>query len=197
MLRAPIDGIVSLGAASRRGREQKEILIGTSVSPQEVVARIPDLTQFLVRCDIPEIYRSRISVGQSAMLKNAALPNLNMKGTIEEIASMSQRLLQWDSRSPRVYETKISTNNADPRLMPGMTVEVEILVDTVKSVFFVPVEAVYNKEGKAYCKVQRSFSLEETEISTGRASDSYVEITEGLKEGDVVLLHTSVSGNGA
>lgn len=195
ILRAPIDGIVALGAPSRRGRDQKEIRIGVSVSPREVIARVPDLSQFRVRCDIPEIFRSRISLGQKAMLKNAALPNLNMQGTIEDIDSMSQRIVSWDSRSPRVYETMISTNNADPRLMPGMTVEVEILVDTVVDVLFVPVEAVYNKEGKTYCKVQMKFSSEEVEIETGRASDSYVEVNKGLEAGDVVLLHSSSNGS--
>ncbi len=196
VLRAPVDGLVSLGAPVRRGRTQKELNIGTKVSPKEIVARIPDLSQFLVRCDIPEIYRSRISAGQTALLKNAALPELEMQGKIEEIASMSSRVLQWDPRSPRIYSTTISTNSSDTRLVPGMTVEVEILVERVVDTLNIPIEAVYNNEGKSYCQVKRQFSTEEQEIKTGRASNSYVEILSGLEEGDVVLLHRSpTSGN--
>lgn len=191
VLRAPVDGLVSIGAPVRRGRTPKELSIGTKVAPNEIVARIPDLSQFLVRCDIPEIYRSRISAGQTALLKNAALPELEMQGQVEEIASMSSRVLHWDPRSPRVYSTTISTNNSDPRLVPGMTVEVEILVERVTDALYVPIEAVYNNEGKSYCKVKRKFSAEEQEIETGRASNSHVEILSGLEAGDVVLLHAS------
>ncbi|ADE55956.1 HlyD family efflux transporter periplasmic adaptor subunit [Coraliomargarita akajimensis] len=192
ILRAPVDGIVTLGAPPKRGREPKELMVGTNVAPKEIVARIPDLSQFLVRCDIPEIYRSRIQTGQIALLKNAALPDLEMQGRINEIATMSQRLNRWDARSPRVYETKISTETTDARLMPGMTVEVEIKVATVQDVLYVPLEAVYNKEGNTYCKRRSGLGgSEEVQISTGRASDSFVEITDGLDEGDTVLLHAS------
>ena len=153
------------------------------------MARIPDLSQFLVKCEIPEIYRSRIQVGLDAVLKNSALPNLVMQGQIDTIASMSERLNQWDARSPRVYKTTISTNTADARLMPGMTVEVEIMVDSVHDVLFVPVEALYNQEGDTYCQVQGTFDVEERLIETGRVSTSFVEVLDGLEAGDVVLLH--------
>lgn len=189
VLRAPIAGIVELGAESERGREPRTLVIGSNVSPNEVVARIPDLSQFLVECEIPEIYRSRISVGLNAVLKNAALPDLVMKGKIDTIASMSERLNRWDSRSPRVYKTTISTDTTDSRLMPGMTVEVEILVDSVQDVLFVPVEALYNREGDTYCQVEGTFDVEERLVETGRVSTSFVEVVDGLEDGEIVLLH--------
>ena len=189
VLRAPVAGIVEIGKGYERGREPKVLAIGTKVSPKEVVARIPDLSQFLVECSIPEVYRSRIQVGLDVIIKNAALPDLVMEGQIDTIASMSERLNRWDSRSPRVYETIVSTNTTDPRLMPGMTVEVEILVDSVRDVLFVPVEALYNKEGETYCQVQKAFDAEERRVETGRVSTSFVEVLEGLEEGDSVLLH--------
>ena len=195
VLRAPVSGIVTLGAPPRRGREPKELSVGIDVKPKEIVARIPDLSQFRVRCDIPEIYRSRITQGQPALLKNAALPELEMEGLVESIATMSQRVYHWDSRSPRVYETMISTNSSDPRLVPGMTVEVEILVDAVKDVLFLPVESVYNNEGEYFCKVKTGFSSEERLIEIGRASDSHVEIVSGLEEYDVVLLFSPTGEN--
>lgn len=195
-LTAPIDGIVSLGQEpDRRRREVKEIAVGVKVSSNEVVARIPDLSQFLVRCNIPEIYRSRIEVGQVALLQNAALPELKMQGTVKDIATMSQPVVYWDQRSPRVYETKISTHTPDPRLVPGMTVEVEILVEQVKDALYLPIEAVYNKEGVTYCQIKSGFSSVEREVKTGRASNSFVEIVEGIEQGETVLLYTQSSSN--
>jgi|GEM_PF-592149 len=193
-LTAPIKGFVSIGAApDRRRRQVKEIAVGVKVSPNEVVARIPDLSQFLVRCNIPEIYRSRIEVGQLALLQNAALPELEMQGVIKDIATMSQPVVYWDQRSPRIYETKISTDTTDPRLVPGMTVEVEIQVERVEDVLYLPIEAVYNNEGSTYCQVKSGFSYEEREIETGRASNSFVEVIDGIEEGETVLLHQQTS----
>ncbi|CAA6694451.1 Unannotated [Lentimonas sp. CC19] len=189
VLRAPVAGIVEIGKGDERGREPKVLAIGVKVSPREVVARIPDLSQFLVNCSIPEIYRSRIQVGLDVIIKNSALPDLVMEGKVAQIASMSERLNRWDSRSPRIYKTRISTNTTDPRLMPGMTVEVEIFVDSVRDVLFVPVEALYNQEGETYCQVQGTFDVEERLVETGRVSTSFVEVLNGVDEGDVVLLH--------
>ncbi|MGB0371168.1 MAG: efflux RND transporter periplasmic adaptor subunit [Opitutales bacterium] len=198
VLTAPVDGLVTLGNPNQNNnRTPKELNIGTSVSPKEVVARIPDLSQFLVRCDIPEIYRSRIEKGQVARLKNAALPDLEMDGRVEEIASMSKRVMRWDPRSPRVYTTTISTDSTDPRLVPGMTVEIEILVETVEDAIFVPIEAIYTREGNSYCKVGSGFNSTEVEVETGRASNSFVEIIKGLEPGDSVFLQVEEANEGA
>lgn len=189
-LYAPVDGIVSTGEApTRRNREPKQLNIGVSVKPNETVARIPDLSQFLVKCDIPEAYRSRLDNGQTTILRNKAIPNLLMKGQIKEIATMSRRIRHWDTFSPKVYPIEISTDSSDPRLVPGMTVEVEILVEEVKNVLYVPVESLYNKEGVAHCRVKTAFGIEEREVTVGRASSHFAEITAGLEAGDTVLLH--------
>ena len=72
----------------------------------------------------------------------------------------------------------------------------EILVDVVKDVLYIPVEAIYNREGESYCKVKSGFtSSVERAVETGRASDSHVEIISGLDEADVVLLFSNSSSS--
>jgi multidrug efflux pump subunit AcrA (membrane-fusion protein) len=76
-----------------------------------------------------------------------------------------------------------------------MTVEVEIQVEQVQDVLYLPIESIYNLEGITYCQVKTGFSVEEREIETGRASNSFVEITEGLAEGETVLLYSQGAAN--
>ena len=52
-----------------------------------------------------------------------------------------------------------------------------------------PVEAVYNREGKTFCRARGLTGLSERQVETGRSSNDYVEITAGLKSGEEVLLH--------
>ncbi|MBN2712189.1 MAG: HlyD family efflux transporter periplasmic adaptor subunit [Planctomycetes bacterium] len=186
---APVDGIVSFGNPHRpHWREPKEFKVGTQLNYQEIVATIPDLSKFQVTIDVPEEYRSRVKLGQPAMLRSPAIPNLKMKGEVAEIAPMAEHVISWDKGSPKIYRTQISTDDADKRMMPGMTVKVEIIVETVKDAVFVPVEAVYNREGKTYAVLDSAVKPQEVEVKTGRSSIHFVEILEGLKADDKVQL---------
>ena len=190
VLRAPVDGIVSLGQPQRRyWSTPKEIKVGATVSPREVVATIPDLSKFMVHVDVPEEFRSMIREALPAALRSKAIPDLVMEGEVKTISPMATHMVQWDRNSPKVYATEIRTKSSDKRLMPGMTMRVEIIVEEVKDALHVPVEALYNREGHTYCKVRTVTGPEERNVETGRSSNDYVEILEGLEEGEEVLLH--------
>lgn len=192
---APVDGIVEFGDSRRsRWREPKTMEIGTTLSYRELVASIPDLSGFQIKVEVPEEYRSRISLKQLAKIKCSALPNVSMEGEVMEIAAMARHVNHWDKGSPKIYPTKISVKDPAEKLMPGMTVQVEVIVETVSGVLFLPVEAVYNREGTAYIKVRNGTDYQEMAVRTGRSSASFVEIKEGLKEGQDVLLFRQSGG---
>jgi HlyD family secretion protein len=164
-------------------REGKEVWIG------QTIAYIPDMSSFRVQTSIPEEFRSRVKVGQPVHIKAKAIPDLLLKGAIEEIAAAASSVSHWDPQSPKVYATKISTDNSDPRVTSGMSVQLEIIIETITSTLFVPVEAVYTREGVTYVKVETGKdSSEERKVTTGRFSADFIELTEGVKEGDRVLL---------
>jgi len=77
----------------------------------------------------------------------------------------------------------------DPRLMPGMTMRVEIIVETVTNVLHLPIEAVFQREGKTFARVKGVTGVEERPVTTGRTSNSFVEILSGLEEGERVTLY--------
>ncbi len=190
VLRAPTSGLVTLGDPNSRSRgNPKEIKIGTTMSQNEVVATIPDLSSFVIDMKLPEVFRSRIEVGQKATMTVKALPDLIIDGEIGTVADMASQLVWWDSSSPKIYKTEISTDCRDPRLMPGMSLMVEIQVDTVEDCLFVPVEALYNREGEVFCRVRNISGYEERKVETGKTSSDYVEIISGINEGEQVLLH--------
>ncbi|OPZ30858.1 MAG: Macrolide export protein MacA [Lentisphaerae bacterium ADurb.BinA184] len=190
ILRAPVDGIVSLGNPMRRQWQQPdEIKVGTNVSVNQVLASIPDMSKFMVEVNLPEENRSRIRTGLAAALTSKAIPDLVLSGTITDISPMAVNVVRWDNNSPKIYPTKISTDSADPRLMPGMTMQVEVVLEQVQDVLYAPIEAVYGREGKTYVRVRQLTGEAEREVTTGRVSNDYVELTAGVEEGDDVILH--------
>jgi multidrug efflux pump subunit AcrA (membrane-fusion protein) len=70
-----------------------------------------------------------------------------------------------------------------------MTVQLEIIIETIKEALYVPIEAVYTREGASYIKIETGKdAFEERKVKTGRFSADFIELTEGVKEGDRVLL---------
>lgn len=190
IIRAPVDGIFTLDSRF------KELKVGDNVRPKQILAKIPDLSQFMVSCDIPEANRSKIKNGLTCKMRSSAIPDLLMEGNVKTVAVMSHRSRGF-STMPRFYQTSIETLSTDPRLMPGMTVEVEILVEKADDVLFLPIESLYHKEGETYCRVKNFKSVEERKIEAGRSSRDYVEITSGITEGETVLVHQETSQNNA
>lgn len=189
VVRAQADGMLIYGD-NRRNRwdSPKEIKVGTDVSIGETIGIVPDVSKFKVQINLPEEYRSRVRTGLPVLIRAKAVPDLTLSGEITRIAGASTAIIPWDQSSPKVYASDISTDAADERLTPGMTVQVEIVVEKAEGVLFVPVEGVYNREGKSYCKVRQGEGQVEREIKTGRYSTDYVEVCEGLSENEQVLL---------
>jgi len=175
---------------NRRNRwdTPKEIKVGADVSIGETIGIIPDVSKFKVQINIPEEYRSRIKNGLPVVIRAKAVPDLTLTGVIVKIAGASTPIIPWDQGSPKVYASDISTDAADERLTPGMTVQVEIVVEKAEKVLYVPVEGVYSRDGKNFCKVRLGEAQVEREVKTGRFSTDYVEITEGLSGNDQILL---------
>jgi multidrug efflux pump subunit AcrA (membrane-fusion protein) len=190
VVRAPSDGIVTLGDPNRRSwNQQEDLKVGSQVNEGMVLASIPDLSRFLVRVDLPEEFRSRIALGLRAVLRSKAIPNLVMEGRVSLIAAMAQNVVNWDRSSPKIYPVEIATDTMDPRLMPGMTMRVEIIVEPVTNVLHVPIEAVFQREGKTFARVKGPVGVEERPVTAGRSSNSFVEILSGLEEGERVALY--------
>jgi len=83
----------------------------------------------------------------------------------------------------------IAIDQSDPALRPGMTLEVDMVSEEVRGVIFVPVEALFTKEGSIYCRVRRkAMGAEERKVKIGRSSSSFVEIVDGLEPKEKVLL---------
>ena len=192
-MRAPAGGTLFYGdpdgnTRGWRGQTVEDLKVGADINNGQILGFIPDVDKFLVKLNIPEEFRSRIRTGLQAVIHAKAVPDLVLNGEITNIASAATPTLSWDPSSPKVYVTRVSTDRADPRLIPGMTVQADIFVEHITDALYLPIEAVYNREGQAYVRAITGKTVEERAVQTGRFSMDYVEILSGLSEGDTVLL---------
>ncbi len=99
---APADGIVTYGDPDRRWGNT-EVKVGMNVNFRNVLVTIPDMNQMVVDTKIPELYRSKVNVGDSVVITPDSIPNLKIKGRVATIASLPVHLIPWDNGSPKVF----------------------------------------------------------------------------------------------
>jgi multidrug efflux pump subunit AcrA (membrane-fusion protein) len=88
----------------------------------------------------------------------------------------------------KVYNTTITINGTYDWVKPGMSSKVEILVNKLTDVVYVPVQAISPDDGKQICYIAAGFKPERREVEIGDFNDEFIEIKHGLKEGERVLL---------
>ena len=118
-IRAPIAGTI-LQINAKIG----EVL---APSPEQIVFTMGDVSRLRVRAEVDETEVSKVRVGASAFVKNAAFPGQEFEGKVTEMAPLLA-IPRITARSPRrpndleVMEVMIELD-AGANLLPGMRVE--------------------------------------------------------------------------
>jgi multidrug efflux pump subunit AcrA (membrane-fusion protein) len=73
-------------------------------------------------------------------------------------------------------------------LRPGLLADVEIIVDRIPNAIHVPVQAVFEKEGKQVVYVRVGQRFEERRVKLAKRSESAMVISDGVKPGEVVAM---------
>ncbi|NPV44593.1 MAG: HlyD family efflux transporter periplasmic adaptor subunit [Firmicutes bacterium] len=146
-----------------------------------------------VTIPVDELDISKVKIGQPATVTVEALSNKVFQGRVSKIASIGS---VQDGVS--TYDVTVTLLGGD-EIKEGMTADVEILVDAREDVLLLPVEAVIQRNGMEFVVLPASSDEKNEgeprlkEVKTGLRNESYVEITDGLEEGDEVVV--MVSGN--
>ena len=187
-LKAPEDGIVIYVDPDRRWGND-EIKIGMDVSKGHILLTIPEMSNLMVDFDLPESYRSKTKAGDRVIISPDSLPGVKFEGVISRIATLPVNQIFWDDSSPKIYRSRITLDQQDPRLVNGMTVQLDVVSEVLKNVLFIPVEAVFEDDSRFFVYRNVDGSPEEVDVKIGRSNDNFVEITDGLKDGDIVYLY--------
>jgi HlyD family secretion protein len=88
----------------------------------------------------------------------------------------------------KVYPTNIRIDGVYDWLRPGVSAEVVILVETLRDVVYVPIQAVSYSGKDQYVWVVSNGIHQRRKVTTGQYSEEFIEITSGLSQGEEVLL---------
>jgi len=189
-LRAQKPGLVVYGAAGDEmfyyGGEER-IREGATVRERQAIITIPDTTRMSVKVKIHESYIKKIKKGQKARITVDAFPDEVLAGEVTKVGVLPDSQNRWMNPDMKVYLTEVTIDGTHDWAKPGMSAKVEILVNHINNCVYVPIQAVSPDGDSQVCFVARH-RPERRLVQTGEFNDEFIEIREGLKEGELVLL---------
>ena len=160
--------------------------VGATVSqssPLATVARTDDLE---IKINIAERFVSRISNGQKATISFDAYPGVEFAATIFEVSPVLDAV-------SRTMGVKLRFDREDSRIKVGMYGRVKLVTDSKKNTIVIPSTAVVVRNEKNYVFTADSHEDNKTTVklvpvTVGITVDDKMEITEGIKAGDEIVV---------
>ncbi len=197
-IRSPMDGIV-IQLDAERG---ETVVPGNTNLPGSVIMTIADMSRLLAEVEVSEVDVVQVALGQPAeILIDALGEDKPQHGHVVEIATSGRK----DAALGTIrFQVKVAIDDPDPQLRPAMTAKVNIVTATHDDALAVPIQAVVKRTlddtGKEV-RGTKAKGLEEREVvytlvdgkakaapvETGIADEVWVEILDGLSDGDTVV----------
>ena len=149
------------------------------------VATLPDLSAMQSMTYVNEIDVRKVQVGQPVAITLDADPDKKLTGRVTQVANVGEQRPNADAK---VFEVIITVDRPDTTLRPGMTTGNAVETMALEDVLYVPLEAMVVENGIAVVYKQTGGGTVKQEIATGAMNDDEVVVTNGLEEGDRVLL---------
>jgi HlyD family secretion protein len=87
-----------------------------------------------------------------------------------------------------VFETLLTMDGTDKALRPGMSVGIDIVVDKLDNVLYIPSAGVFKRGESSFVYLKEGDQTVTRDVVLGERNDKAVVVVEGLKEGDEILL---------
>ncbi len=194
VLKAPQKGEVVYASmsGSRRSSEPVNIEEGATIRERQAIINLPDVTQMKVDCRIHESLIGSVRKGLPARIRIDAYPGQYFNGVIKTVSSVPMAG-SWPNTDLREYSTEIHlTDEVEKirKLRPGLTAQVEILVDNRQDVLQVPIQSIVTVAGKQFSFViNKQGRPERRDVKIGESNQSHVEILDGIEAGEQVVLN--------
>ena len=171
-LRAPADGVIAeLGV-----RE------GAAFAEGALLFRINGLATVWVNAQVPEFQAGNVTPGRAAEVRATAWPGQVFPGRVEAL------LPQLDP-STRTLTARITVDNRNGKLTPGMFVNAALTNPATSLHLWVPSEAVIvTGQRSVVIRVRDDSTFEAVDVTAGSESGGKTAILSGLSAGDAVVL---------
>jgi len=169
IIKAPISGVIS----------DKALNIGQMVSQGAALAKVNDISSVYATIQIPQEKISGAKIGQAA--------TVTIEGNDKTYNGTIQTMDLSADTSSRVFNCKIKIDNGDKSLLPGIFGKVQLISEQKTEIITIPINALVGSEGNYSIFINDNGKAKKQKITIGETDGNSVEITSGVKDGDIVI----------
>jgi HlyD family secretion protein len=184
-VRADVPGIVVYREVYF-GSEQRKPQVGDQVWANQPLLILPDVSKMVVETRVRETDIHKVERNQKVSVRVQAYPDLALTGQVTLVGTLAQE--EKERRGAKFFGVTVQVNESDARLRPGMSARVEIQVEERPRALFVPLEAVFEREGGPVCYVWHRGAFQARPVVLGPSNRDFVVAVKGLQKGDRVAL---------
>lgn len=173
---ADFSGVVTKVSAQQGGPTTQGGELFTISSNKDVVLEI----------NVSKYDLEKIAVGQKAVITMVGKEYTGEVTRINRMASVNEK-------GTPVVAAEVKFDNPDENIYLGVEAKVSVQGDSAENVVLVPAEAINTGTDGTFCYVVVDGKIAKRMVTTGISSDEYIEVKEGINEGDQVI--TSVTVN--
>ncbi len=172
-LNAPIEGMVAY--EQWQGERVKE---GYEPRPgQPLLSIIPDFNRMQTKFFVNEVDRLRIHSGQKAEIVLDAYPDVTFHGEVISTATLASSVTGHDRL--KGFVSYVAIDESDPRMKPGSTAKIRIILDQMEDVMYLPIHAIFELDGQPV--VYPRGKDKPISVVLGPRNDGYVVVESGIE----------------
>lgn len=190
---SPMDGLIALeknvdifGGMMFGGMSLPEYREGDQVQPGRTVGQVIDPNGMELVAKVGEMERNSIKEGQSVDFQLDAFPGTTFHGTVKTVGGSNTRQF-WDDDTASKFEVSITLASTDSRMRPGLTAHIFINGDPRKNVIYIPLQAVFLKEGKRIVYVRNGSTFDPHDVRVEAQNETRAAV-EGVAQGTEIAL---------
>lgn len=167
---AEFDGIIT----------ELNISEGGLAAPSASVLKLESSTEVKVIFNVSKYDLEKLRVGQTADIN---VSGHMYTGTVSKI----NRMATTSSSGTPVVAAEIHINNPDDNIYLGVEAKLVVHTNKVENTIIVPIEVVNADKAGDFCYVIENGAVAKRRVVTGISSDMYIEVLEGLSEGEEII----------
>lgn len=190
VIKAPVPGLVAYGSHTGNNgiRSNDVIEEGAAVRFRQTLLTIPNMSRMGVSVNIHESQLKKVRIGQPCRVTVDAEQGRTLEGVVAELAVLPDSGSSRYTPNLKVYPAVVHIDGTHDWLKPGMNAKVEIIVNQLEDILYVPVQSIEVENDHFFTYVNTGGTLERREVETGSFNDQFIEIKGGLNLGEQVAL---------
>lgn len=154
--------------------------VGMVTGAGAVMATVVRDNEQEIRINVPESALGKLKIGQEATVSFWALEGTTVKGHIRDIGSMADA-------TTKTYRVNVALDAMPAAVKLGMTAKVSFTEGTANASLIIPASAIYKTDNKTQVWLVKDNRAILQPITVAQYKGNDVEISSGLKNGDVVV----------